>query len=177
MKSRSPAAGRRWGPDFVGECAAPDRRSANPPLSASSATHVTLALSASSAFAVSPSGDENPGVRRSPAAGRRWGPDFVGECATPDRRSANPPLSPPPFARCYTNVLRPRLRDHNEGRNDNTAAALSAVTGAAKPLLLTTWQQFEMERALQLRLFRCECSLADIVEAGNRCKLTSPPAP
>jgi hypothetical protein len=35
-------------------------------------------------------------------------------------------------------------------------------------LLLTTWQQFEMERALQLRLFRRECSLADIVEAGDR---------
>jgi predicted nucleic acid-binding protein len=50
----------------------------------------------------------------------------------------------------------------------NTAAALSAVTGAAKPLLLTTWQQFEMENALQLRLFRRECSPADIVEAGNR---------
>jgi len=50
----------------------------------------------------------------------------------------------------------------------NTPAALAAVTSAAKPLLLTTWQQFEMENALQHRLFRRECSPTDIVEAGER---------
>ncbi|GAB1488354.1 hypothetical protein MASR2M8_07990 [Opitutaceae bacterium] len=50
----------------------------------------------------------------------------------------------------------------------NTTAALTAITTAAKPLLLTTWQLFEMENAFQLRLFRRECSPADITEAGER---------
>lgn len=50
----------------------------------------------------------------------------------------------------------------------NTPAALAAVTTAARPLLLTTWQQFEMENALQLRLFRRESSRADLAEAEER---------
>lgn len=50
----------------------------------------------------------------------------------------------------------------------NTPAALVAVTALARPLILTTWQQFEMENALQLRLFRRESSRADIVEAEER---------
>ena len=47
----------------------------------------------------------------------------------------------------------------------NTAAALAAVTAAAQPLILTSWQQFELENALQLRLFRRESSLADLAAA------------
>jgi len=50
----------------------------------------------------------------------------------------------------------------------NTPAAVSAVTAAARPLLLTTWQQFEMENALQLRLFRRESSRADLAVADER---------
>lgn len=52
----------------------------------------------------------------------------------------------------------------------NTPAALKAVTAAARPLLLTSWQQFEMENALQLRLFRRESSLADLAEAAERLR-------
>jgi hypothetical protein len=44
----------------------------------------------------------------------------------------------------------------------NTPAALAAVTTAAQPLILTTWQQFELENALQLRLFRRESTRADL---------------
>lgn len=50
----------------------------------------------------------------------------------------------------------------------NTPAALAAVTKAARPLILTTWQRFEMENALQLRLFRRESSRADLAEAEER---------
>ncbi|MEN9840411.1 MAG: hypothetical protein RL376_211 [Verrucomicrobiota bacterium] len=50
----------------------------------------------------------------------------------------------------------------------NTPAALVAVSALARPLILTTWQQFEMENALQLRLFRRESSRADLVEAEER---------
>ena len=50
----------------------------------------------------------------------------------------------------------------------NTPAALAAVTKFARPLILTTWQQFEMENALQLRLFRRESSRADLAEAEDR---------
>jgi predicted nucleic acid-binding protein len=50
----------------------------------------------------------------------------------------------------------------------NTPAALAAVTALARPLILTTWQQFEMENALQLRLFRRESSRADLAEAEER---------
>lgn len=50
----------------------------------------------------------------------------------------------------------------------NTSAALAAVSAAARPLILTTWQQFEMENALQLRLFRRESSPADLAEAAER---------
>jgi predicted nucleic acid-binding protein len=50
----------------------------------------------------------------------------------------------------------------------NTPAALAAVTTAARPLILTTWQHFEMENALQLRLFRREASRADLAEANER---------
>ena len=50
----------------------------------------------------------------------------------------------------------------------NTPAALAAVTAAARPLILTSWQQFEMENAFQLRLFRRESSRADLAEAEAR---------
>lgn len=50
----------------------------------------------------------------------------------------------------------------------NTPAALAAVTASARPLLLTQWQQFEMENALQLRLFRRESSRSDLAEAEER---------
>lgn len=52
----------------------------------------------------------------------------------------------------------------------NTPAALAAVTKAAHPLILTTWQQFEMENALQLRLFRRESSHSDLAEAEERLR-------
>lgn len=48
----------------------------------------------------------------------------------------------------------------------NTPAAVRAVTAAARPLLLTTWQQFEMENALQLRLFRRESTRSDLAAAA-----------
>jgi antitoxin (DNA-binding transcriptional repressor) of toxin-antitoxin stability system len=38
----------------------------------------------------------------------------------------------------------------------------------ARPLILTTWQRFEMENALQLRLFRRESSPDDLAEAAER---------
>lgn len=50
----------------------------------------------------------------------------------------------------------------------NTPAALAVVTTLARPLVLTTWQQFEMENALQLRLFRRDSSPADLAEASER---------
>ena len=50
----------------------------------------------------------------------------------------------------------------------NTPAALAAVSAAAAPFLLTGWQQFELENAFQLRLFRRECSRADIAAAEAR---------
>lgn len=49
--------------------------------------------------------------------------------------------------------------------DSNTSAALAAVTAAAQPLILTSWQQFELENALQLRLFHRESSRADLVTA------------
>lgn len=53
----------------------------------------------------------------------------------------------------------------------NTPAALAAVVRAARPLLLTTWQQFEMENAFQLRLFRRESSRAELTDAAERIQL------
>jgi predicted nucleic acid-binding protein len=50
----------------------------------------------------------------------------------------------------------------------NTPAALATVARTARPLLLTAWQQFEMENALQLRLFRRDASRADLAEAAER---------
>jgi predicted nucleic acid-binding protein len=50
----------------------------------------------------------------------------------------------------------------------NTPAALAAVSKAARPLILTTWQEFEMENALQLRLFRRESSGVDLAGAAER---------
>jgi len=47
----------------------------------------------------------------------------------------------------------------------NTPAALAAVAAAAQPLILTPWQQFELENALQLRLFRRESTRADLAAA------------
>ena len=47
----------------------------------------------------------------------------------------------------------------------NTPAALAALSAAAAPFLLTSWQQFELENAFQLRLFRRESSRADIAAA------------
>lgn len=47
----------------------------------------------------------------------------------------------------------------------NTPAALAAITSAARPLVLTTWQEFEMENALRLRLFRRESTASDLAQA------------
>lgn len=47
----------------------------------------------------------------------------------------------------------------------NTPQALAAVTTAARPLLLTIWQEFELENALQLRLFRKESTKQDLATA------------
>lgn len=47
----------------------------------------------------------------------------------------------------------------------NTPAALAAVSTAGAPLLLTSWQQFELENAFQLRLFRRESTRADLASA------------
>ena len=52
--------------------------------------------------------------------------------------------------------------------DSNTPAALTAVTAAAQPLILNSWQQFELENALQLRLFRRESSRADVATAESR---------
>jgi hypothetical protein len=52
--------------------------------------------------------------------------------------------------------------------DDNTAQALASVAASGRPLLLTSWQQFELENALQLRLFRRESSRADLAEAETR---------
>ena len=52
--------------------------------------------------------------------------------------------------------------------DSNTPAALTAVTAAAQPLILSSWQQFELENALQLRLFRRESSRADLAAAEAR---------
>jgi predicted nucleic acid-binding protein len=50
----------------------------------------------------------------------------------------------------------------------NTPAALAAMSAAAAPLFLTSWQQFELENAFQLRVFRRECSRADLDLAETR---------
>jgi hypothetical protein len=50
----------------------------------------------------------------------------------------------------------------------NTPQALASVAASGRPLLLTSWQQFELENALQLRLFRRESSRADLAEAETR---------
>ena len=52
--------------------------------------------------------------------------------------------------------------------DDNTAQALASVSASGRPLLLTSWQQFELENAMQLRLFRRESSRADLAEAETR---------
>lgn len=50
----------------------------------------------------------------------------------------------------------------------NTAAAVSAVGATGRPLILTSWQQFELESAFQLRFFRRESSRADLAAADAR---------
>jgi len=50
----------------------------------------------------------------------------------------------------------------------NTPQALAAVAAAAAPLILTPWQEFELENALQLRLFRKESTRADLAAASAR---------
>jgi len=50
----------------------------------------------------------------------------------------------------------------------NTPQAFASVVASGRPLLLTSWQQFELENALQLRLFRRESSRADLAEAETR---------
>jgi predicted nucleic acid-binding protein len=50
----------------------------------------------------------------------------------------------------------------------NTPAALAVVAKSARPLMLTAWQRFEMENALQLRRFRRESTQADLNEARDR---------
>ena len=50
----------------------------------------------------------------------------------------------------------------------NTPQALASVAASGRPLLLTSWQQFELENAMQLRLFRRESSRADLAEAETR---------
>src|SRR5471032_472351 len=50
----------------------------------------------------------------------------------------------------------------------NTPAALAAVSAAARPLMLTPWQQFELENAFQLRFFRREFARADLAAADAR---------
>jgi len=50
----------------------------------------------------------------------------------------------------------------------NTASALAVVSAAGSPFILTSWQQFELENAFQLRLFRRESSRADIAAAESR---------
>ena len=47
----------------------------------------------------------------------------------------------------------------------NTPAAIANVSTAAGPLILTPWQQFELENAFQLRFFRRESSRADLTTA------------
>jgi len=53
-------------------------------------------------------------------------------------------------------------------QDTNTPQAIAAVTKAARPLILTSWQQFEFENACQLRLFRRESSQADLESANNQ---------
>ncbi len=50
----------------------------------------------------------------------------------------------------------------------NTPQALAAVAATGQPLILTAWQEFELENALQLRLFRRESSRADLAAAAAR---------
>lgn len=50
----------------------------------------------------------------------------------------------------------------------NTPRALAAVAAAARPVWLTTWQEFELENALQLRLFRRESTRADLAAAAGQ---------
>ena len=52
--------------------------------------------------------------------------------------------------------------------DSNTTRALTAVANAARPLILTNWQQFELENAFQLRLFRRESTPADLSVAEVR---------
>lgn len=50
----------------------------------------------------------------------------------------------------------------------NTSAAVAVVRATARPLILTPWQQFELENAFQLRFFRRESSRADLATADAR---------
>ena len=50
----------------------------------------------------------------------------------------------------------------------NTPAAIKAVAATGRSLILTSWQEFELENALQLRLFRQESSRADLHSAQVR---------
>ncbi len=52
--------------------------------------------------------------------------------------------------------------------DSNTTRALAAVANAARPLILTNWQRFELENAFQLRLFRRESTPADLSVAEAR---------
>lgn len=48
----------------------------------------------------------------------------------------------------------------------NTPRALTAVANIGRPLILTAWQEFELENAFQLRLFRQESTRADLDAAA-----------
>lgn len=50
----------------------------------------------------------------------------------------------------------------------NTPKALALVSAHARPLLLTSWQRFELENATQLRLFRREIDVSAAAGAGAR---------
>lgn len=50
----------------------------------------------------------------------------------------------------------------------NTSQALTMVAAAARPLILTPWQEFELENAFQLRLFRKESTRTDLNVAAEQ---------
>jgi predicted nucleic acid-binding protein len=50
----------------------------------------------------------------------------------------------------------------------NTARAIELVTKIARPLILTSWQEFELENAFQLRRFRQESTSADLAVAATQ---------
>ena len=52
--------------------------------------------------------------------------------------------------------------------DSNSPAALAAVGAAGSPLIVTRWQQFELENAFHLRVFRQASSRADLAFAESR---------